>query len=89
MSENGKDVYEALRADVVCGTACARRMGAIVFHGLWRGLAVLIASHQSAIARQQSTPRLKTTSLVAHDRQLVHMLANMVLAAETGGSHVY
>ncbi|MFK3968954.1 hypothetical protein ACI2KT_36130, partial [Ensifer adhaerens] len=51
MSENGKDVYEALRADVICGTACARRMGAIVFHGLWRGLAVLIAPHQSAIAR--------------------------------------
>ncbi|WP_341858045.1 helix-turn-helix domain-containing protein [Sinorhizobium medicae] len=89
MSANGKEIYEALRADVVCGTACARRMGAIVFHGLWRGLAVLIAPHQSAIARQQSTPRLKTTSLVAHDRQLVHMLANMVLAAETGGSHVY
>jgi hypothetical protein len=89
MPANGKDVYEALRADVVCGTACARRMGAIVFHGLWRGLAVLIAPHEPAIARQQSAPRLKTTSLVAHDRQLVHMLANMVLAAETGGSHVY
>ena len=78
MSESGKDVYEALRADVICGTACARRMGAIVFHGLWRGLAVLIAPHQSAIARQQSTPRLKTTSLVAHDRQLVHMLAKQL-----------
>ncbi|WP_287331972.1 hypothetical protein [Mesorhizobium sp.] len=24
-----------------------------------------------------------------HDRQLVHMLANMVLAAETRGNHVY
>ncbi|WP_457813049.1 helix-turn-helix domain-containing protein (plasmid) [Sinorhizobium meliloti] len=89
MSANGKEIYEALRADVVCGTACARRMGAIVFHGLWRGLAVLIAPHQSTIARQQSAPRPTTTSVVAHDRQLVHMLANMVLAAETGGSHVY
>ena len=89
MSENGKDVYEALRADVICGTACARRMGAIVFHGLWRGLAVLITPEQAPIARQQSAPRPKTTSVVAHDRQLVHMLANMVLAAETGGSHVY
>nr|WP_245462714.1 helix-turn-helix domain containing protein [Rhizobium leguminosarum] len=66
MSESGKDVYEALGADVICGTACARRMGAIVFHGLWRGLAVLIAPHQSAVARQQSAPRFKTTSMVAH-----------------------
>lgn len=89
MPANGKEIYEALRADVVCGTACARRMGAIVFHGLWRGLAVLITPEQSTIARQQSAPRSTTTSVVAHDRQLVHMLANMVLAAETGGSHVY
>lgn len=28
-------------------------------------------------------------SAAVHDRQLVHMLANMVLAAETRGNHVY
>jgi RNA polymerase subunit RPABC4/transcription elongation factor Spt4 len=89
MPANGKEIYEALRADVVCGTACARRMSAIVFHGMWRGLAVLLTPEQSTIARQQSASPPKTTSVVVHDRQLVHMLANMVLAAETGGSHVY
>ena len=83
------DTASTYRDKLVCGTACARRMGAIVFHGLWRGLAVLIAPHQSAIARQQPASRLKPTPMVAHDRQLVHVLANMVLAAEAGGSHVY
>ena len=86
---NSKDLYEALRAAVVCGQACARDAGVIVFHGLWRGLAVLIATPQrSPLTQQRSEPRLKTSQTV-HDRQLVHMLANMVLAAETGGSHVY
>jgi len=89
MPANGKDRYEALRADVVGGTACARDMGAIVFHGLWRGLVMLIETPRSPPARPRSDPQLKTTPVAVHDSQLVRMLANMVLAAEAGGAHVY
>ncbi|MER8478660.1 hypothetical protein [Mesorhizobium sp. M1163] len=39
-----KDFYETLRAAVLCGQACVKDMGAIVFHGFWQGLAVLIAA---------------------------------------------
>jgi hypothetical protein len=86
---SGKDLYEALRADVIRGAASAKDMGAIIFHGLWRGLGVLIEATQHSPTREQSMPRPKMTSIVAHDRQLVRILANMVLAAETGGAHVY
>ncbi|RWE27393.1 MAG: hypothetical protein EOS77_27720 [Mesorhizobium sp.] len=34
-------------------------------------------------------PESPTASAAVDDRQLVHMLANMVLAAETRGNHVY
>jgi len=89
MPSNARDIYEALRADVVCGAANARDVGAIVFHGLWRGLAVLSPASQPPPAQPRANPRVRTTSMTAHDRQLVRMLANMVLATETGGAHVY
>ncbi|WP_246777174.1 hypothetical protein [Microvirga sp. VF16] len=84
-----KDCYETLRAAVLCGQACVKDMGAIVFHGFWQGLAVLIAAPQPPppIHRRPEPP--PTASAAVHDRQLVHMLANMVLAAETRGNHVY
>jgi len=82
-----KNVYETLRTAVLCGQACTRDMRAIVFHGLWQGLAVLIAqSPPPTHWRQEPRP---TASVAVHDRQLVHMLANMVLAAEARGNHVY
>jgi hypothetical protein len=66
-------------------------MGAIIFHGLWRGLGVLIATAPCAATLPAPDPELRPRSapIAVHDRQLVRMLANMVLAAETGGAHVY
>lgn len=64
-------------------------MGAIVFHGLWRGLAVLIADPQPSQPTQRRPEPSPMSRAVAQDRQFVHMLANMVLAAETRGNHVY
>ena len=82
-----KDVYETLRTAVLCGQACARDLGAIVFHGFWQGLAVLIAQPPAPTHRRlEPWPK---ASVAVHDRQLVHMLANMVLAAEARGNHVY
>jgi hypothetical protein len=89
LPQSCKDLYETLRAAVLCGQACARDMGAIVFHGLWQGLAVLIASPQLSAPSQRRSDPPPTASAAVYDRQLVHMLANMVLAAEALGNHVY
>ena len=62
-------------------------MGAIVFHGLWRGLTVLIAA--KAMPAANSRPIPSASPLPAHDRQLVRLLANMVLAAESQVRHAY
>ncbi|MER8485994.1 hypothetical protein [Mesorhizobium sp. M1322] len=85
-----KDFYETLRAAVLCGQACAKEMGAIVFHGFWQGLALLIATPRPPPSmHRRPEPPPPTASAAVHDRQIVHMLAHMVLAAETRGNHVY
>lgn len=61
-------------------------MGTIVFHGLWHGLTVLSAVPEHARGKRRPEP---PPAAAGHDRQLVHLLANLVLAAETRGHHVY
>ncbi|RUX51519.1 hypothetical protein EOA33_06045 [Mesorhizobium sp. M4A.F.Ca.ET.050.02.1.1] len=85
-----RDFYKTLPAAVLCGQACAKEMGTIVFHGLWQGLVVLIASPPQPSPPTHRRPEPPSTASAAvHDRQLVHMLAKMVLAPETRGNHVY
>lgn len=62
-------------------------MGTIVFHGLWHGLTVLSALPEGSPPRQRRPE--PPPAAAGHDRQLVHLLANLVLAAETRGHHVY
>jgi len=62
-------------------------VGAIVFHGLWRGLVVLIAARATPTASARPVPSVPLAAV--HDRQLVHLLANMVLAAESQVHHAY
>jgi hypothetical protein len=64
-------------------------MGAIVFHGLWRGMAVLIADHHAVPAMGMRPAPSASTLAAVHDRQLVRLLANMVLAAEAQVNHAY
>jgi len=80
------DGYETLRAAVLVGQASAKDIGTIVFHGLWQGLTVLSALHEYAPRQRRPEP---PPTAAGHDRQLVHLLANLVLAAETRGHHVY
>lgn len=79
------ELYEALRAAVLCAQPHIEGIGAIVFHGLWRGLVVLTRPIPAVSVR----PAAAVTSEAAHDRQLVRLLANMVLAAESQGHHAY
>jgi len=73
---------------VLRGQARPEGMGAIVFHGLWRGMAVLIADRSAPPAGALPAPSAPVSTGM-HDRQLVRLLANMVLAAEAQLNHAY
>jgi hypothetical protein len=81
--------YERVRADVVAGRARPDALGAIIFHGMSHGLRVLL-----------STPAPSSTSLIVPpapaapptgtlDRQLVRLLADMVLATQLEIHHAH
>lgn len=71
-----------MRAEVLAGRARPDVLGAFAFHGMWQGLRVLLS-----IADPMSlSPSKSPASPVAHtstlDRQLVRLLADMVLATQ-------
>lgn len=80
-------VYETLRGQVLQGQARPDGLGAIVFHGMWRGLAVLLSAPPSA----SSSPAIPdvTPVPVAHDPQLVRLLANMLLLTQSKDEYAY
>lgn len=80
------ELYENLRAAMLVGQPCAGAV-AIIFHGLWRGLRVLSATPASAPAA--TTTPISPTTAATHDRQLVRLLANMVLATQSQDCHAY
>jgi hypothetical protein len=81
------ELYEALRAAVLCDQTHVEGVGAIVFHGMWRGLVVLIMARAAPAASVRPAPSGPPPAV--HDRQLVRLLANMVLAAESQVHHAY
>lgn len=80
--------YEGLRADVLDGRARPEGLAAIAFHGMLRGLAVILSTIASspppALAPQE--PVLQGAPL---DRELLHLIANMVLESQSQLTHVY
>lgn len=79
--------YEDLREQVVLGQARPDGLGAIVFHGMWCGLSVLQQTPPTAASLPTSAPR--TSIPVAHDPQLVRLLANMVLLTQSKEEYAY
>lgn len=79
-------LYENLRAAMLDALPCAGAV-AIAYHGMWRGLHVLSVEPASAPA-SITTPILPITA-ATHDRQLVRLLANMVLATQSQDCHAY
>lgn len=79
--------YEELREQVVCEQARPDGLGAIVFHGMWCGLSVLLQTPPTATSSATSAPRSPTP--VAHDPQLVRLLANMVLLTQSKEEYAY
>jgi hypothetical protein len=79
--------YEELRAQVVCQQAHPDGLGAIVFHGMWCGLSVLLQTPPTPPL--PSTDGVSRPSPVTHDPQLVRLLANMVLLTQSKEEYAY
>jgi len=80
--------YETLRCQVLQGQARADGLGAIVFHGMWRGLMVLGSAMPTSSSSSPAAAEVAPTS-VAHDPQLVRLLANMLLLAQSKDEYAY
>ncbi|OGA60805.1 MAG: hypothetical protein A3G81_23800 [Betaproteobacteria bacterium RIFCSPLOWO2_12_FULL_65_14] len=79
-------VYERVRADVLRGQGRPEGLGAFVFHGFAEGLKLLCRSTGASAA---AAPRPSSPPSVARDRELLHLLANMVLQSQSEVMHVY
>jgi hypothetical protein len=84
---NAAQLYEMLRGQVLQGQVRPDGLGAIVFHGMWRGLAVLLSAPSPA----SSSPAIPdaTPAPMAHDPQLVRLLANMLLHTQSKDEYAY
>jgi len=71
----------------VQGQARPEGLGAIVFHGLWCGLLVLMQAPPAPTSPSASPYCLP--SLAPHDPQLVRLLANMVLLTQSKEEYAY
>ncbi len=68
------------------GAARPNGLGAVVYHGMLQGLALLISIPLDPAPRQ---PQLASAPNVSGDRGLVRLLANMVLQTHLEVKHVY
>lgn len=64
-------------------------LGAIVFHGMWHGLRVLLSSAVSPPLPLTVPPSLAVALTGTLDRQLVRLLADMVLATQLEIHHAH
>lgn len=76
-----------LREQVVLEQARPAGLGAIVFHGMWCGLVVLMQAPPAPVSSSVSTPRSPIP--VVHDPQFVRLLANMVLLTQSKEEYAY
>lgn len=79
-------VYELLRGEVLRGVARPDGLGAVVYHGMLDGLALLMSVTATTTTHQ---PLMRPEPIVRGDRRLVSLLANMVLQTHLEVKHVY
>ena len=85
---NACQAYETLRGQVLQGQARPDGLGAIVFHGMWRGLVVLLSAPPPPSISSAAIPDVPPVP-VAHDPQLVRLLANMLLLTQSKDEYAY
>lgn len=86
------DAYERLRGEVLGGGARPEGLGAIVYHGLVEGLRRVCAvnARAPAVTTCKAPGADPGTPLpAACQRDLLHLLANMVLEVQAEVTHVY
>lgn len=72
----------------MAGHARPDALGAIIFHGMWQGLRVLLSiAMASPLPDPPPTPSAAFANTL--DRQLVRLLADMVLATQSQVQHVH
>jgi hypothetical protein len=75
-----------LRAGVLNGGGRPEGLAAVRFHGMVQGLALLLKGAAQPVA---PTPKIESTSPIQHDRELIRVLANIVLRTHSELAHVY
>ena len=78
-----------MRADVIAGLARPDALGAFAFHGMWRGLQVLFSVRGTSSSSSHKPPVSPAASTGTLDRQLVRLLADMVLATGLEVQHAH
>ena len=80
--------YERVRADVLAGNA-RDALCAFAFHGMWQGLQVLTRTAGAVSLPSNTPPAPPAVPTCPRDRQLVRLLADMVLATQLEEHHVH
>jgi hypothetical protein len=72
---------------VLKGQACPEGLGAVVYHGMLRGLALML----TGMPASNGIPLAPVPAVrpVPHERQFVRLLANMLLRTQSEVMHVY
>jgi len=78
-------LYEKLREEVLQGVARPDGLGAFIYHGMLDGLTLLMSATAITATHQLLHPEAKARD----DRELVSLLANMILRAHSEVKHVY
>lgn len=79
-------MYEQLRAEVLLGRGRPEGVGAVIYHGLLDGVALLCSSADCLAPRSE---RPSTPQPSVPDRELLRLLTNMVLQTQSEVMHVY
>ena len=78
--------YETLRAEVIGGQARPAGLAAVIYHGMLRGLAVILTD---VALPAVSAPRAPASDINSVDPDLLRLVANMVLQMQSQVNHAY
>ena len=78
--------YETLRAEVIGGQARPAGLAAVIYHGMLRGLAVILSD---VALPAVSAPRAPASDIHSVDPDLLRLVANMVLQLQSQVTHSY
>lgn len=78
--------YETLRAEVLNGQARPAGLAAVIYHGMLRGLAVMLTD---VALPAVSAPWAPASDISAVDPDVLRLVANMVLQLQSQVNHAY